>query len=71
MRKSGIILASAAICFDLGVMVVPSQAAVDMFLKIDNVKNTAATCVKNKGTVVEKDGQKFCKTTKPDAPAKK
>ncbi len=36
MRKTAIILAGAAL-FDLGVMVVPAQAAVDMFLKIDNI----------------------------------
>ena len=69
MRKFGVVLAGA-VCFDLGVMVVSSQAAQTGFLKIDAV-NTAAACVNNGGKVVDKDGQKYCETTKQGAPAKK
>jgi hypothetical protein len=38
MKKSTLILAGA-IAFDLGVMVASSQAAVDMFLKIDGFQD--------------------------------
>lgn len=38
MKKSTLILA-AAIAFDLGVMVVASQAAVDYYLKIDGIQD--------------------------------
>jgi hypothetical protein len=66
MKKIALILAGAAL-FDLGTIVVASQAAsVDAFLKVEGYKldsmHTAASCTKVGGTVLNKGADKFCQT---------
>jgi hypothetical protein len=70
MRKSGVILAGA-VCFDLGVMFVSGQPAeAGRYLKV-HVPDDATACVNNGGTVVNRNGQKYCNTTKQNTPAKR
>lgn len=72
-----------AVCFDLGVMVVPARAAdtVDGFLKIDDIRSVsfnfakieidyaaaAKACRGTGGTPVEFKGTKFCRTPNADS----
>lgn len=79
MRKDVGLLLAAAVCFDLGTVVVPAHAAgIDMFLKLDNfapnqeylkIKMTdvlvsSKACQSNKGKVVDVKGTLYCATGK-------
>ena len=80
MRKEVRLILAAAVCFDLGVVVVSAHAVVfhDFhFTKIDSLPVTfnfakievdyiaaANACVKAKGKLFEFKGQKFCGTEK-------
>ena len=63
MNKLGIILAGAAL-FDLGTVVVSSQAAsADGFLKVEiDAAHTAPSCAVNGGTVITSGAKSFCQT---------
>lgn len=64
MRKFGLILAGAVL-FDLGTVVASSHAAVDMFIKIGDIKGekvfTVADCTMDGGTVFKRNGKDVCK----------
>lgn len=83
MRKQVGLIVLGMAAFDLGIVVVPAQAAdtsVDFFLKIDGISNAfnyqkfdnadaaaARGCVAGKGTLVEFKGDKYCRTDKAAA----
>lgn len=46
MRKDVGLILAAAVCFDLGVVIVPAHAATDMFLKIGLEKGDSTYAIK-------------------------
>lgn len=80
MRKDVGLILAATICFDLGVVVVPVQAAdvslnfqkIDnlspnqeyLKIKMDDVVVSSKACESNKGTLVDFKGTKYCQTGK-------
>ncbi len=74
-KEVGLVLAGA-LCFDLGVVVVPARAQDSTFMKIENLSPSqeylkikmddvlvsSKACVSNKGTLVEFKGTKYCQS---------
>ncbi len=81
-KQAGLILVGA-VCFDLGMVLIPapSAAAMDMFIKIGGMKGEndyqkftgtdatafAKTCAASKGKAVQFQGAKYCQTAKAKA----
>lgn len=82
MRKELGLIMMGAVAFDLGMVIVPAQAADPIYLKMDILPNSlsfnftkidpndakvANGCVAGKGTLVEYKGDKYCRTDKAGA----
>jgi len=81
VRKELGLMLMGAVCFDLGVLVIPARAAdVDYYMKIDNMHTVsfnfvkieidyaaaAKACTGAGGTPVDFKGTKYCRTQKAD-----